>query len=177
MKIKTIIGAMLLLAVTNLQAFLVPSNPPPVVQLAWTLSPGMTYNIYYGVGSGQYTNKVPIGQTNYAAITLPARGIQYFFACTATSTNSGLESVFSVEVSATPALPPPAPSGIVPPVMLTIQYKSTPQDFLWSDLFNYSLDPTASNQLFRLEIASLPLAQKRAIAKTKGIALPPTPGL
>jgi hypothetical protein len=44
--------------------YLVPSNPPPVVQLTWDLVPGMSYNVYYGVGSGAYTNKVPVGTTN-----------------------------------------------------------------------------------------------------------------
>src|SRR5260221_8772102 len=106
--------------------YLVPSNPPPVVQLTWDLVPGMTYNVYYGVGSGAYTNKVSVGVSNYTTVVLPSRGATYYFAATAVA--NGLESEFSNEVNFTPAQPPAAPTNMRPPVVLSLQWKPAAND-------------------------------------------------
>ena len=131
--------------------YLGPSNPPPVVQLTWDLVPGMSYNVYFGVASGGYTNKVAVGQTNYATVTLPARGATYYFAVTAMA--NGLESEFSNEVSFTPAQPPAAPTNLKPPLVLTVQWKRAVTDAEWVDAgMNWSFCPEAGSGLFRLQI-------------------------
>jgi len=153
--------------------FLVPSNPPPVVQLAWTPAPNTTNTtLYYGVGSGQYTNKTLLGATNGTIVTLPARGVTYFFAVT--DTQGGLESGFSSEVSYTPAVPPAPPSGMLPPVTLVVQTKNSPQDFMWVDTgMSWSVDPTQPEALFRLDAR-----QSFAVAPQirKSVSMPPLPG-
>jgi hypothetical protein len=131
-----------------------PSNPPPVVQLTWDLVAGMKYNVYYGVGSGAYTNRVSVGMTNYATVTLPARGQTYYFAVTAVA--SGLESDFSNEVSFTPASPPSAPKNLRPPVVLSVQWKPDAVGGEWADAgMNWSLVPEAASALFRLQISAV----------------------
>jgi hypothetical protein len=132
--------------------YLVPSNPPPVVQLTWDLVPGMTYNLYYGVGSGAYTNKVAVGATNYATVVLPARGVTYFFAATAVA--DGLESDFSQEVSFRPAQPPSPPTGMRPPIVLSLQWKSAANDAEWADAgMNWGVWPETPSGLFRLQVS------------------------
>jgi hypothetical protein len=132
--------------------YLVPSNPPPVVQLTWDLVPGMTYNLYYGVGSGAYTNKMAVGATNYATVTLPSRGPTYFFAATAVA--SGLESDFSQEVNFRPAQPPSPPTNMRPPVVLSVQWKPAANDAEWADSgLNWGVWPEAPSGLFRLVLA------------------------
>ena len=90
------------------QPFLFPTNPVPVVLLAWSIVGSATnYNLYYGVVTGGYTNKTPVGPVLNATLPLPARGVKFFFAVTAQA--GGLESPFSNEVSYTAPAPPPAP--------------------------------------------------------------------
>lgn len=148
--------ALLLLVAAPAQAatgYLVPSNPPPVVQLTWDLVPGMTYNLYYGVGSGAYTNKVAIGATNYATVTLPSRGATYFFAATAVA--DGLESEFSQEVSFRPAQAPSAPTNMRPPVVLSVQWKSAVNEGEWADAgLDWGVWPEGAGGLFRLRIVA-----------------------
>jgi hypothetical protein len=153
--------------------FLTVSNPPPYVQLGWTALPGLTYNVYYGVGSGQYTNKTNYGATNLATVLLPARGVLYYFAATAVS--NGLESQFSSEVNYTPSVPPAPPTGVLPPVTLSILYKNDVQDFMWANTgMSWSLDPNQTNELFALQItkSTVPLA----VVNRAKISFPPMPG-
>lgn len=153
MKTKILLASLFtaLLTSATAQAFLVPSNPPPVVQLAWSPSPlAATYAVYYGVGSLQYTNKIPVGNTTNAIVTLPARGVTYFFAVTASS-SGGLESQFSNEVNFTPATPPAAPQ-MKPIVILAIQ-ASPKSDGLFADTgMNWSVSPDQPGQFFRLKL-------------------------
>lgn len=139
--------------------FLSPSNPPPVVQLAWTASasPGVTnYFLYYGTGIRQYTAKIPAGNSTNISLPLPARGPTYFFAVTAQG--NGLESDFSNEVAFAPLLPP-LPPLLKPVVVLTVQSKQTSANALWADAgMNWSLTPDDASKLFRLKIASAPIA-------------------
>ncbi len=70
------------------------------VALAWDPSTNanvVAYNLYYGVASQTYTNKVTVGAVTNATITGLVAGATYFFAATA-SDNLGLESDFSNEV-------------------------------------------------------------------------------
>ncbi len=70
------------------------------VTLAWDPSTDanvVAYNLYYGVASQTYTNKVTVGAVTNASITGLVAGATYFFAATA-SDNLGLESDFSNEV-------------------------------------------------------------------------------
>ncbi len=157
---KSLIALSLLVIVASVapaQAFLAPSNPPPVVQLAWNASPSSgisNYFVYYGLGSGQYTSKIIAGNSTSITLTLPARGQTYYFSVTA-QTGGGLESVFSDEVFFTPANPP-LPPALKPVVVLTVQSKPIdPPDALWADAgMNWSLPQDAFGQMFRLELAA-----------------------
>jgi autotransporter-associated beta strand protein len=85
-----------------------------VVNLAWTASSGATsYNVKRAAFSGgPYTTIAPgVATTNYSDTTA-LNGVTYFYVVTATSALG--ESVNSSEVDATPAGPPPAPTGLVP---------------------------------------------------------------
>jgi len=134
------------------QPFLVVSNPAPVVQLAWnpsTASGVTNYTVYFGVGSGQYTNKTLVGNVTNAAITLPARGVTFYFAATATS--GGLESLFSNEVNYTPPNPP-APPTQKPLTVLTVM-KSTAPDGVFADSgMNWSGTPDQPMAYYKLRI-------------------------
>lgn len=73
------------------------------VTLAWDASdPGVAgYNVYYGTGSGAYTQVVDAGNQTSATISNLSDGSTYYFAVTAYDPN-GLESLPSGEVSYTP---------------------------------------------------------------------------
>ena len=62
------------------------------------------YNIYYGVASGTYSNKVVLGVTTNATISGLIEGTTYYFAATAFNV-AGVESLFSNETSWTIPLP------------------------------------------------------------------------
>lgn len=159
---------MLLLSVlvANAAPFLAPTNPLPVVQLAWDVMPGAaSYHLYYGVASGLYTNAA-ITTANTLAVTLPTRGVTYFFAVTQTVSN--LESAFSTEVSYTPMLPPSPPSGFKPPVTLSIQYKNSLQDFQWADLFDFTPTDGQWFRLWAVAASQVPMIRK--------VQPPPLPG-
>lgn len=152
MKLFAAAAFLALTALTLNAQFLFPSNPPPSIQLGWTLTSNTTYAVYYGVGHQQYTNKIPVGETNFAAVTLPGRGVTYYFAATATV--GGLESGFSSEVTYTPAMPPPPPPGMLNPIVLTAQYKPTAASPKWlSAGVDWTIDPTATNAIFRFLIS------------------------
>ena len=166
-----------LVCAANLTAapFPQPSNPPPQITLQWTPAPGTaTSKLYYGVGPGQYTNATNLGATNQASVVLPTRGVTYYFAVTDSWTN-GLESPFSNEVNYTPMLPPAAPT-IGQPLILTVQTKTSPLDFMWTDLFNESIDPGSTNGMFRLQIAqSSGISGQLTRVKRAMILQPPLP--
>ncbi|HET7624075.1 MAG TPA: fibronectin type III domain-containing protein, partial [Verrucomicrobiae bacterium] len=73
------------------------------VTLQWSPSTDSSvtgYNIYYGVASRNYTNKVTVGNVTNATVTGLQEGVTYYFAATAFNA-IGLESDFSEEVSYT----------------------------------------------------------------------------
>src|SRR6266481_7779941 len=73
------------------------------VTLVWNPSPGTNvagYNVYYGVASRTYTNKVNVGNVTNATISGLIVGTTYYFAVTAYDTY-GLESDYSTEISYT----------------------------------------------------------------------------
>lgn len=182
---KTTLTTIALLAFTlasQAVTFFVPgsTNPAPVVQLAWTPSPDPTvigYNIYYGAASGQYDHILTVGNQTNASITLPARGVTFFFAATATT--GSLESVPSNEVNYTPAPLPGAP-GMKPPVKIVAQSRPLDPGAQWADVFNFSISPDAPNQELRLMIASAApqvSSQVKALAALRAtIQRPPAPG-
>ena len=132
--------------------FLVPSNPPPVVQLAWTSAGfGLTnYNLYYGVGSLQYTNKTALGNVTNATVTLPARGVTFYFAVTANA--QGLESGFSNEANYTPPNPP-APPTQKPLVVLVVQNAPSPAGPFIDAGMNWSVSPDGPQMFYRIALA------------------------
>lgn len=135
------------------QPLLVVSNPPPVVQLAWNPPASGTvsfYNVYYGVGSGQYTNKLNVGSSTNTTVTLPARGVAFFFAVTDVS-SVGLESPFSNEVTYT------APSPLAPPTqkpltVITVMKASTPTGAFADAGMNWSDTPDQPQTYYKLKI-------------------------
>jgi hypothetical protein len=138
------------------QAFLAPHNPLGTVTVAWDPSLGTNviarYNIYYGVGSREYTNVVSAGTSTTLTISNLVRGATYYFAATAVDT-FGLESDFSAEVSCTiPA--PPQPPGMRPLVILTVQSTSSVSNGQWADAgMAWSLSPNQVSQVFRLSVS------------------------
>jgi hypothetical protein len=90
------------------------------VTLVWNASsdPNVTgYDIYYGVASRSYTNKIDVGNTTNATISGLVEGVTYYFAATAYNV-LGIESDFSGEVSYTVPVSGPAPNN--PPTLNTI---------------------------------------------------------
>lgn len=94
-------------------AGLQPATPAPAgVGLAWDASPDpavVSYNVYWGVSSGNYTNVISVTTTTTFIAPL-VRGTTYYFAATCVAAG-GLESVFSAELSYT------APNRPAPPVL------------------------------------------------------------
>jgi hypothetical protein len=134
------------------QPFLVPSNPPPVVQLSWGQSASgavTNYYLYYGAASQQYTAKVPLGNVTNYLMTLPTRGVPFFFSVTAQA--GGLESVFSNEINYT-APAPPSPAVMKPIVVLTVQSSSSPSGVFADAGMNWSLSPDAPQQFYKLKL-------------------------
>src|SRR5262252_7833354 len=86
---KTLVGLGLAMAACSAPgaAYLYPNtNKLDAVILAWD-SPQCTnvvgYNIYFGTGSGQYTNRLNVGNVTNATVSKLIQGIVYFFAATA----------------------------------------------------------------------------------------------
>lgn len=100
---KSILALFFASALSLNAAYLWPNtNPPLNISFGWTAStsPGVVgYNIYWGVGSWQYTNLVNVGNSTVGTVSNLVRGATYYFACTAYDA-IGLESTFSNEVSA-----------------------------------------------------------------------------
>jgi hypothetical protein len=81
------------------------------VHLIWNPStdPSVTgYNVYYGVASRVYTNKLDVGSATNATVSGLVVGSCYFFAATAYNL-LGVESDYSSEVSYTVPSPRPRP--------------------------------------------------------------------
>lgn len=87
--------------------------------ISWQLStsPGVgSQNVYYGVLSHTYTNKVKVSATSTnVVINNLSYGMAFYFSATAVNTN-GIESAFSNEASVTINNPdtnaPPTPTGL-----------------------------------------------------------------
>lgn len=91
-------------------------TPSSSVLLAWDSVTGVNgYNLYWGTASQTYTNHVSTTASN-AVVRGLVVGNTYYFAATST-TSSGLESVYSAEVSYT--VPPPTPP--LTNVFITVQ--------------------------------------------------------
>lgn len=82
-------------------ALVPPPMPPPkpvTIRLAWNpVTNAFVYNLYWGVASRVYTNRVTVTSTN-AAVTNLVAGTLYYFAVTAVNA-VGLESVYSEETA------------------------------------------------------------------------------
>ena len=73
------------------------------ITLAWDPSPDpsiVSYRVYYGSASGNYTNSVQTGGATTATVSNLLEGVTYYFAATASDSN-GLESNYSNETSGT----------------------------------------------------------------------------
>jgi hypothetical protein len=97
------------------------------VTLAWNASSNTNvvgYNVYYGGSSGDYTNKLFVGDVTKATITGLTPGATYYFAVTSVSAGGG-ESGFSAEISYTVpdpvvlALNPTRVGGVITSLSLT----------------------------------------------------------
>lgn len=93
--------------------FLIPQTipaavPTQTVNLGWTPPGGTaaTYNVYYGVSSGTYTNIISAGANTNLSVPGLVGGSTYYFAATSVD-SSGVESDFSNEASY--AVPSPMP--------------------------------------------------------------------
>jgi fibronectin type 3 domain-containing protein len=155
MKVLILIFSLIVLtAFAEEPAWLTPSNPSPTITVEWDASTStnvVSYNIYYGIGHGQYTNRVQITSGLTIRITLAERGLKYYLAATAVD-STGLESDFSNEITYT-APEPPGPPVMHPTFTATIES----QDGLfapWEEQadLQYSLDSTAEHKFFRLKI-------------------------
>jgi hypothetical protein len=107
-------------------------SPPAAVTLQWDSSTDPTitnYNVYIGTSSGDYTQVIAAGNTNQ--ITIPImRGVTYYFAATDVA-DTGLESLFSNEISYTapgrPA-PPVIRFALLPDGTVMLTLRGTPYD-------------------------------------------------
>ena len=87
-----------ILALLPFRAFAVQS-----VTLAWDANPDPNvagYNLYYGVESGTYPSKIPVGDVTSATVTGLVEGMTYYFVLTVHD-QAGVESNPSNEVSYT----------------------------------------------------------------------------
>lgn len=135
------------------QPILVVSNPAPVVQLAWsppTTGTASFYNVYWGTTSGQYTNAVNVGNVTNTTITVPARGVQFFYAVTAVDSH-GLQSIFSNEVGYT-APNPPGPPTQKPLTVITVMKAPTPTGVFADAGMNFSESPDQPQTFYKLRI-------------------------
>lgn len=144
----------LLAATASAQGYLFPTNPIPGVTVSLYNSPSTNvitnYNIYYGVGSVQYTNKTLIGTNLVCRITNLVRGVTYYFNATATD-NQGYESSFDGEKSIT-INSLPEPPTLKPIAILTVQMKNDQQEG-WCDT-DFTMPIAADKTIaeFRLKI-------------------------
>src|SRR5437588_11967925 len=100
--------ALISLLLTIISAAVSFSAHAASVTLVWNPSPGTNvagYNVYYGVASRTYTNKVNVGNATNATVSGLIEGTTYYFAVTAYDTY-GLESDYSNEMSYTVPITP-----------------------------------------------------------------------
>jgi hypothetical protein len=165
------------LTVTNAQGFLSVTNSTWVV-LGWTPSPDPAvngYNIYCGVASGKYTNLVHFGNVTNATISLPGRGVTYYFACTATEDwPGGDEAVFSNEASYF-AKPLPNPVTLNPVTKLVVQKKNLLEDFMWADTDMEWIIAPEDKTFYRLAIETRPPPVATLTAQPLSRPRPPLP--
>ena len=111
------------------------------ITLAWnpSISPNIAgYNVYYGQASGSYTTVIKVGNTNLASITNLTVGTTYYFVATAMDT-SGIESVFSNELSYT---------AVAPAIRLNLAFSPLKQPLLTgTSLAGLQFDVLASGDL------------------------------
>jgi hypothetical protein len=133
------------------------------VVLTWNPSPDAAtvgYNIYYGVSSRDYTNKISLGNVTNAVITGLAAGSTYYFAATAYYA-TGYESPLSNQTVYT--VPPPAVLSLSPTMIngslssLSIIANGTVPD-QWAiqsspDLINWTTIATGTNVTINLPLA------------------------
>ena len=167
--------------ITNAQGFFVVTNPTPKVVLAWNAStdPGVNnYNLYMGGVSGGYTNLSALGNVTNTTVTLPSRGVKFYFAVTAT-VPSGLESQFSNEINYTATNLPPAVT-VSPPVTLVVQRSKQVTGPFSDTEMAWSVDPsTSTNEFFRLRIVAAdpqPQTQALPLVVPRATTPPPIPG-
>jgi hypothetical protein len=185
MKSLVLSGLVLTSTAIAAQPLLVPSNPPPVVQLAWnapaiapTGHPITAYFVYSGGATGAYTNKTPTGSsaTNFN-YTIPTRGVKYFIAVTALD-SIGLESIFSNEITYT-AGTPPGPPNQLPATVVVAQTAPTPTG-PWTDQpeLAFNLPPANSQEYIRLRIVAqqAPPPATGTSGPRPALAPPPIPG-
>lgn len=154
------------------------TNPPPAtVSVAWdadTDASVVGYFLYSGPATRFYTNKVDVGTNLMFTVSNLVRGVTNYFAVTGYNKPYFLESAFSNEASyAAPIIPSPTNApGMRPIVVLTVQSKTSLQDFMWADTgMSWSVDPN-DTAFYRLDIS-------RSFAVVpqlrKPVALPPLP--
>lgn len=87
------------------------------VTLAWDTNGSdptngpVIYKVYYGPASATYTNTISAGTNLTATVTNLTKGQTYYFAATASLTNT-LESAYSNEINWTLGTNPPAPANL-----------------------------------------------------------------
>ena len=109
-------GGIALIAVVS---FLSASAWGKTVILSWNPSTNadvVGYNLYYGGASQTYTNMASVGDLTNATVTGLIAGDEYFFAATSVD-STGLESVFSNEISY--QVPGGQPGPATPPITWT----------------------------------------------------------
>jgi uncharacterized protein YqjF (DUF2071 family) len=115
---------------TSTGTLVITSATAPItseVSLAWDPSPDanvVRYYVYYGVASGDYTNRVDAGNATSVTISNLVVGCTYYFAATAMD-DSGLESDFSNEVSYT--VPAPKQPAAITLTQLQYVYDGLPK--------------------------------------------------
>jgi hypothetical protein len=133
--------------------------------LAWVGSPSpavVSYRIYYGTASGNYTASVTAGNVTSKTITGLASGTTYFFAVTASDTN-GLTGAFSNEISYAPGTPTVQmhATGNQQPILkvsgligATYDIMATQDLITWTVIGTVTLDASASANFTDLNAAS-----------------------
>jgi len=92
----------------------VPSPAQSAAILSWGASPTpgvMVYTLYQGISSGVYSTSINCGTNLSWSVSNLVRGTTYYFAVTATDTNS-LTSPYSNEASTTAAVIPMPPGDL-----------------------------------------------------------------
>jgi len=122
------------------------------VTLAFDYSPdpsAVGYRVYYGVGSGHYTNSFAFGNTNLCTVSGLVWSNEYAFAVTAYN-STGEESVFSNEVLYTP-IPKPATNYVTQFIEMT---ETLTGPISWQTYFSVTYTNPPGVRYFRYGIAT-----------------------